>query len=75
MDLCRQSWRGFNEHYLEQYSFRLHLTHSDKLGPADLLQGGMLQYGTISLFLYHRRSKTPTKKNRVVLVLYMLGQV
>lgn len=43
-DLCRQSRRGLNEHYIEQYSVRLHLPRSDKLSPADLL------HGTISLF-------------------------
>lgn len=64
MDLCRQSRRGLNEHYLEQCSVRLHLAHSDRLSPADLLQGGMLQYSTISLFLYYRG--TMAKKDQVV---------
>ena len=64
MDLCRQSRRSLNEHYLEQCSVRLHLAHSDRLSPADLLHGGMLQYSTKSLFLYNRG--TTAKKDQVV---------
>lgn len=43
VDLWRRSRHNLNDHYLQQCPVRLRLTHTGKLSPADLLQGGVIR--------------------------------